>query len=58
MYDWSGYSVQVDQEMAFATFDIRMEYEVRGEARERDAHGTAILVRTGDGWKLAHLHTS
>lgn len=58
VYDWSGYSVQVDQEMAFATFDIRMEYEVRGEARERDAHGTAILVRTGDGWKLAHLHTS
>lgn len=58
VYDWSGYSVQVDQEMAFATFDIRMEYEARGEARERDAHGTAILVRTGDGWKLAHLHTS
>ena len=58
VYDWSGYSVRVDQDMAFATFDIRMEYEVRGEARERDAHGTAILVRTGDGWKLSHLHTS
>lgn len=58
VYDWSGYSVLADDELAFATFDIRMEYEVRGEARERDAHGTAILVRTAAGWRIKHLHTS
>jgi ketosteroid isomerase-like protein len=58
IYDWSNYLVQVDVNLAFATFDIRMEYEVSGEARERDAHGTAILVQTGDGWRIKHLHTS
>ncbi|GLK53464.1 MAG: hypothetical protein CMK09_08615 [Ponticaulis sp.] len=58
VYDWSNYTVEVDQGLAFATFDIRMEYEVRGEARERDAHGTAILVHTENGWKIRHLHTS
>jgi hypothetical protein len=58
VYDWSGYTVHADNNLAFATFDIRMEYEVRGEARERDGHGTAILVRTADGWRIKHLHTS
>lgn len=58
VYDWSGYTVSVDQDMAFATFNIRMEYTVRGEERERDAHGTAVLVRTDSGWKISHLHTS
>lgn len=57
-YDWSDYAVHTDAELAFATFNIRMEYEVRGEARERDAHGTAILVRTEAGWRIKHLHTS
>ena len=58
IYDWSGYSIMADDGLAFATFDIRMEYAVRGEARERDAHGTAILVRTENGWRIKHLHTS
>lgn len=58
VYDWSDYSIQTDAGLAVATFDIRMEYEVRGEARERDAHGTAILVRTEAGWRIKHLHTS
>ena len=58
VYDWSNYTIEVDETLAFATFDIRMEYEVRGEARERDAHGTAVLVRSDDGWKIRHLHTS
>jgi len=58
IYDWSGYTIQADDVLAFATFNIRMEYEVRGEARERDAHGTAILVRTDAGWRIKHLHTS
>jgi hypothetical protein len=58
VYDWSDYSIVTNEGLAFATFDIRMEYEVRGEARERDAHGTAILVQTGAGWRIKHLHTS
>lgn len=58
VYDWSGYSVNADRNLAFATFYIRMEYEVREESRERDAHGTAILVRTDTGWRIKHLHTS
>ena len=58
VYDWSGYSAQTAGEFGFATFDIRMEYEVRGESRERDGHGTAILVRTENGWRIRHLHTS
>jgi len=58
IYDWSGYSIMTDNDLAFATFDIRMEYTVRGEDRERDAHGTAILVRTENGWRIKHLHTS
>ena len=58
---YSGALSQEDvagSEMPVATFDIRMEYTVRGEARERDAHGTAILEMTPDGWRIRHLHTS
>ena len=58
IYDWSGYVVQADQDLAVATFDIRMEYTVRGESRERDGHGTAVLSRTETGWRIRHLHTS
>lgn len=58
VYDWTEYVVVADQELAYATFNIRMEYEVRSEPRERDAHGTAILVRTNAGWRIKHLHTS
>ena len=58
VYDWRDYDICVGSEMAVATFDIRMEYTVRGEARERDAHGTAILEMTPDGWRIRHLHTS
>ena len=58
VYDWNNYSVEIGQDMASATFNIRMEYTVRGEERIKDAHGTAILVRTDDGWKIRHLHTS
>jgi hypothetical protein len=58
VYDWSGYTIQADDALAFATFNIRMEYAVHGEARERDAHGTAILLRTDAGWRIKHLHTS
>ncbi|MHA6287162.1 YybH family protein [Maricaulis sp. CAU 1757] len=58
VYDWSEYSVTVDENLAVATFDIRMEYTMRGEARERNGHGTAVLQRTEQGWRIRHLHTS
>ncbi|WP_417484833.1 MULTISPECIES: DUF4440 domain-containing protein [Maricaulis] len=58
VYDWSGYSVQIDHDLAVATFDIRMEYTVRGEERSRDGHRTAVLTRTEAGWRIQHLHTS
>ncbi len=58
VYDWSEYSVVFDHDLAVATFDIRMEYSVRGEDRTRDGHGTAILMRTETGWRIRHLHTS
>ncbi|WP_339748679.1 nuclear transport factor 2 family protein [uncultured Maricaulis sp.] len=58
VYDWSGYSVEVDHDLAVATFDIRMEYTMRGEERTRDGHGTAVLTRTEAGWRIRHLHTS
>lgn len=58
VYDWHSYDIVVDGDLATATFTIRMEYVSHGEARERDAHGTAILIRTENGWRLRHLHTS
>ena len=58
VYDWHSYDIAIDGGLAVATFTIRMEYVSHGEARERDAHGTAILTRTDNGWRLRHLHTS
>jgi len=58
VYDWSEYSVQMSRNMAVATFSSRMEYVVRDERRERDGHGTAVLIRTENGWRISHLHTS
>lgn len=58
VYDWNDYDIMIDGDLAVATFTIRMEYVSHGEARERDAHGTAILIRTENGWRLRHLHTS
>lgn len=57
-YDWRDYRIDVSGDMALATFSIRMEYTVHGEDRERDANGTAVLLRTEDGWLIRHLHTS
>lgn len=58
VYDWRGYSIESDGNLAVATFVIRMEYENDGVPRERDAHGTAILRRTENGWRIRHIHTS
>lgn len=57
-YDWRDYRIDVSGDMALATFSIHMEYTVHGEDRERDANGTAVLLRTADGWLIRHMHTS
>ncbi|MGI9342896.1 MAG: YybH family protein [Gammaproteobacteria bacterium] len=54
----SFYRVRVDAELGYATF----RYEVLPrEGPEMDfgkGFATAVLERTGDQWKIRHLHTS
>lgn len=58
VYDWTDYSVALDGDLAVATFQIALEYINNGEAGSRTRHGTAVLKRTADGWRISHLHTS
>ena len=57
-YAYDDFRISATPMIAYATFKVSIEATVRGEDMERERMGTAILVRTPDGWRIRHLHTS
>ncbi len=57
-YAYGEFRVSATPMVAYATFKIDLEATVKGEDISRERMGTAILVKTADGWRIRHLHTS
>jgi ketosteroid isomerase-like protein len=57
-YAYRDFQVSAMHMIAYATFKVSLEATVRGEEITRERMGTAILIRTKEGWKIRHLHTS
>ena len=57
-YEYNNYKTNVSGNLATATFTIDMAYTYKGENKVFTRHGTAILKKVDDTWKIAHLHTS
>jgi ketosteroid isomerase-like protein len=53
----SDIRVSVAGDVAYATFNSRIEYTLDGEAKSNDGMDTAILVKTDDGWRIRHMHS-
>ncbi len=56
-YGYSDIRVSVAGEVAYATFNSRIEYVYDGEAKSKDGMGTVVLVKTGNGWRIRHMHS-
>jgi uncharacterized membrane protein/ketosteroid isomerase-like protein len=54
----SGYRFQIDGALAAVSFDFHVLPKSGPEMNFGSGRATAILIRTGDGWKLQELHTS
>ena len=57
-YEYRDYKTSVSGSLATATFTIDMAYTYKGDDIVMTKHGTAILKKVGENWKIAHLHTS
>lgn len=53
----SDIRVSVADGVAYATFNSKIEYVYDGEAKSNDGMDTAILVKTGSGWRIRHMHS-
>ena len=54
----SGYQVQVDGRLAVVSFMFNVLPRTGPEMDFGSGRATAVLLRTGSGWKLSRLHTS
>ena len=57
-YKYKDIATHTEGDLAFSTFSIEMVYTYKGEDKSRTGHGTAILRRHDNAWKIVHLHTS
>ncbi len=57
-YAYDEFRVSATPMFAYVTFKIALEATVKGEEISRERMGTAILIKTADGWRIRHLHTS
>jgi ketosteroid isomerase-like protein len=44
--------------MAYATFKSHIAVKMESREVEGESLATAILMKTADGWKIQHMHTS
>jgi len=56
-YSYSDIRVSVAGDVAYATYNSRIEYIYDGEEKSRDGMGTAIFVKTENGWRIRHMHS-
>ncbi len=57
-YEYKDLKADVDQKLAVATFKYSIFIKMKEREISGEGLGTAILVKTSDGWKIRHIHTS
>jgi ketosteroid isomerase-like protein len=57
-YGFEDIKVRVSGDMAYATFKTSIDVKMESRSFDGKSLATAILVKTGDGWKIQHMHTS
>jgi|GEM_PF-970819 len=58
VYGYNDIDVRVGHMFAYATFTYAFEATLDGEPYNKDGRGTAVLMRTPDGWRIRHIQTS
>jgi len=56
-YSYSDIRVSVSGEVAYATYNSRIEYIYDGVAKAKDGMGTVVLVKTKEGWRIRHMQS-
>ncbi len=57
-YSFSDIEAHVSGDMAYATFKSHIAVKMESREVEGESLATAILMKTANGWKIQHLHTS
>ncbi|MCI0693922.1 nuclear transport factor 2 family protein [candidate division KSB1 bacterium] len=57
-YSFSDIKTRVSGDMAYATFKSHIAVKMELREVEGESLATAILMKTADGWKIQHIHTS
>ena len=57
-YQYRDIKSHAENGIGFATFKYHIAVSMESRDIEVDGLGTAILVNTGQGWKIQHMHTS
>ncbi len=57
-YEFAKITDTVSGDWASATFAINMSYTYKGEAKNSNSRGTAVLKQENGKWVITHLHTS
>lgn len=57
-YSFSDVKTRVSGDMAYATFKSHIVVKMESREVEGESLATAILMKTADGWKIQHMHTS
>ncbi len=58
VYGYHDIDVRVGHMFSYATFTYAFEATLDGEPYNKEGRGTAVLMRTQDGWRIRHLQTS
>jgi len=57
-YSFSDIKTRVSGNMAYATLKSHIAVKMESREVEGESLATAILIKTADGWKIQHMHTS
>ena len=57
-YRYSSVAVSVVGEVAWASFDYRLDGVTKGKPLAIAGKGTLVLRKTGDAWRIVHSNTS
>ncbi len=58
VYGYHDIDVRVGHMFAYATFTYAFEATLDGEPYNKEGRGTAVLMRTPEGWRIRHIQTS
>ncbi|MGH7454411.1 MAG: nuclear transport factor 2 family protein [bacterium] len=57
-YSFHDIKTHVSGDMAYATFKSHIAVKMASREVEGESLATAILMKTANGWKIQHMHTS